>query len=35
VMLAMSHGFASVIAAAVLCYGTAVFAASRMDKVLK
>jgi len=35
VMLAMSYGFAIVIAAAVLCYGTAVFAASRMDKVLK
>jgi len=35
VMLAMSHGFRSVIAAAVLCYAAAVFAAIRMEKALK
>jgi len=34
-MLAMSHGFQSVIAAAVLCYVTAVLAAMRMEKALK
>jgi hypothetical protein len=34
VMLAMSYGFTSVTLAAVLCYGTAVFAAIRMDKAL-
>lgn len=34
VMLAMSHGFQSVIAAAVLCYVTAVYAAIRMTKIL-
>ena len=35
VMLAMAHGFTSVIAAAVLFYGVAVFAAMRMARVLK
>ncbi len=35
VMLAMSQGFTSVIAAAMLCYGVAVFAAMRMARVLK
>jgi len=35
VMLGMSYGFQSVIAAAMFCYGTAVFAATRMEKALK
>jgi hypothetical protein len=35
VMLAMSYGFQSVIAVAVFCYGTAVAAATRMEKALK
>ena len=35
VMLAMAYGFTSVIAAAALCYGVAVFAAMRMGRVLK
>ena len=35
VMLAMAQGFTTVIAAAALCYGVAVFAATRMARVLK
>lgn len=35
VMLAMSNGFQSVMAAAALCYGCAVFAATRMERALK
>ncbi len=35
VMLAMAQGFTGVIAAAILCYGVAVFAAMRMERVLK
>jgi hypothetical protein len=35
VMLAMSIGFQSIMAAAVFCYGGAVFAATRMERALK
>ena len=35
VMLAMSNGFQSVMAAAVLCYGCAVFTAIRMERAMK